>query len=291
MIPISTFSMMNKAEEFIDSVAETYLDIFFKAENTAIQENPLSAQELHLIDKIGNLIEVKGYKPNGSCVYMEKYTYNNNQKLIQEEIFQLNTYKKYTYDYDKNNRIIESFYSELHGYPLVSFLADVIVLGEANREEDVYLKSIEFYNENDQLVKEITYSSNITENIGNVVETYTCDYDSNGNPLKELKIMDNLSEIKSTFQLNHLYDDKGLKTETKLRFDFGGIIWNIKSMIIRDRDGIIKEIIENQNNSINKKIIRYREKFEYDNYNNISKIYFFKNNKPKYIIEREIKYQ
>jgi hypothetical protein len=164
------------------------------------------------------------------------------------------------------------------------------VIGEVNREEDVYLKSFKSYNENGSLVKEITHKSNINENIGNVVETYTCEYDSTGNILKELKKTDIIGEAKSTIELNHYYNDQGIKTGTKLKFNFGGLKIHIDTKIIRDLNGSIIEILESQKNSLNKKIIKYSEKFEYDNYNNISKIYFFKNDKPKFLIERKIKY-
>jgi hypothetical protein len=239
-------------------------------------------------DEFDNLIEVKGYNPNGDCVSAEKYTYNEFGGLFQEEFFQINTYKKYTHNYDENYNDIETFYTELHGYPLISFVMDYFVLGEANREEDVYLKSYKSYNENGSLVKEITHKSNINENIGNVIETYICDYDSNGNLLKELKKTDIIGEAKSTIELNHFYDKTGIKNSTKLRFDFGGLKININTIIVRDINGFVKEIIENQKTIGGK--IKYSEKFEYDKYNNVSRIYFFKNDKPKFLIERKIEY-
>ena len=237
-------------------------------------------------DEFENLFRVKGFNSNGDCVSAEKYTYNELGKLIQEEFFQANTYKKYTHCYNENN--VETFYTELHGYPLISFLLDELLLGEAIREKAVYLKSIKSYNENGSLVKEITYISNINEINGNVIETYICDYDSNGNLLKELKKTDIIGEAKSTIELNHFYDKTGLKNNTKLRFDFGGLKIYINTIIVRDENGFVKEIIENQK-SIGGKI-KYSEKFEYDKYSNVSRIYFFKNDKPKFLIERKIEY-
>ncbi len=94
---------------------------------------------------------------------------------------------------------------------------DELLLGEATREKAVYLKSIRSYNENGSLVKEITHKSNINEINGNVIETYICDYDSNGNLLKELKKTDIIGEANLTIELNHIYDNNGLKNNTKLR--------------------------------------------------------------------------
>ena len=239
-------------------------------------------------DEFDNLIEVKGYNPNGDCVRVEKYTYDELNKLIQEEFFEANTYKKYTHCYNENDNNVETFYTELHGYSLIQFLADVFLLEESSREEAVYLKSIKSYNENGRLVIEITHKSNINEINGNVTETYTCDYDSNGKLLKELKKTDIIGEAKSTIELNHYYNEKGLKIETKLMFDFGGLKIYINTIIVRDVNDFVKEIIENQKTIGGK--IKYREKFEYDSFNNIFKIYFFKNDKPKFLIERKIEY-
>jgi hypothetical protein len=239
-------------------------------------------------DQFGNLLQVKAYHPNGDCVSVEKYSYDGLDKLTQEEFFEANTYKKYTHCYNENDNTIETFYTELHGYPLISFLLDELLLGEASREETVYLKSIKSYNDNGCLLKEITHKSNINEINGNIIETYTCDYDSNGNLLKELKKTDRPSEGNLIIQLDHKYNNQGIKTGTKLTFNFGGLNIYINTIIIRDVNGFVNEIIEYQKTHFN--TIKYSEKFEYDKFSNVSKIYFFKNDKPKFLVKRKIDY-
>ena len=52
-------------EEFIDNVIETYLDLFFKAEGSVIQNNPINSEEVALIEKIKKNIQVHllNFKP------------------------------------------------------------------------------------------------------------------------------------------------------------------------------------------------------------------------------------
>lgn len=244
-------------------------------------------------DDYGNLIEIKGCNPKGEWINLERYTYDSLGKLILEERFPYtDVYQKYVYKYDENGNNIETLYTKIEGYSIFEFLLDLYVLEDSNRVEDLCLRIKMFYDKNENLIKEETYDSNCNWDVKLMGreprDIYICEYDSIGRILKEFKKMDRAGDGKSTIKLNHNYDTNGLKTGTKLKFDFGGIKFDIDSEIIRDINGNVIEIIENQKTSFNKTI--YKEKFEYDEYNNISKIYFYRNSKPKYLIEREIEY-
>jgi hypothetical protein len=241
-------------------------------------------------DESNHLIEIKGYDSQEECISLNKYTYDELGHLIDEEFITLNTYRKHTHSYDVSGNSIETHYTELHGYPFIMFLLDEFVSGEAKGEDDTYLMAIKSYDIQGNLIQELTYHSNSEKIIGALLETYTCEYNLSGYLSKEFKKIDPIREAKLAIELSHYYDNKGLKTGTNLRFDFGGMKVFINTKLIRDVNGTILEIIENQNTSLNKKIIKYNEKFEYDSYSNISKIYFFKNDKPKRVIERKIEY-
>lgn len=169
-------------------------------------------------------------------------------------------------------------------------MVDVFVFEESSREEDICLRLYKSYDENGNLVKDMTYDSNCNwdKNLVNLREIYICEYDSNGNLLKEQKKDYRVGEGKSSIELIHKYDNEGLKKGTNLIYDLRGMTVNIITNFVRDENRKIIEIIENQKTPYNK--IKYSEKFEYDNYNNILKIFFFKNDKPKYLIERQLEY-
>lgn len=92
-------------------------NIIAKQEYTSLGKQ--SRTYTHKYDECNNTFEVRGYNSDGEWVYLEKYTYNILGALIVEEYYDINTFKKYSHGYNENGNIIESLYTEIHGYPLM----------------------------------------------------------------------------------------------------------------------------------------------------------------------------
>lgn len=241
-------------------------------------------------DDNGNIIEVRGYNPDSRWVSVDKYQYDNHGKLIEEEFFYSNIHKKCNHTYDDKDNVIETNCSKIHLFRFIDFLVDVFLIDDSESDENknVFTRIMKSYDENQNLIKEVIYESRDNNRLVRIIETYTCEYDNNGKITKEFKKLDGGVDGKSTIEMKHYVDDQGYKSDTELNFDIGGLKMTIYTKIIRDLNGLVVEINENQITPFNK--INYNEKFEYDSNNNVSKIYFFKNDKPKFIIERDIHY-
>lgn len=316
-----------KFDEYGNVVEEKYYNYPFKAKSTHkmniydaygnIMEIKLYAsdgklQEIYnfIYDENTNLIEIKGNNTKRQLINNIKYTYDEIGHVIEKEwIVDSNTYKKYGYSYDKNDNLIEIIYTNLNYNDLVDVIfqtAFEVALYSAfnldlpdpydpldpaygtvtDKPKNIYLRIERKYDDNRNLIEETIYNIEYQKYPDKWIEKYVCEYDNNGNIVKELRKRGNTS-----IELYHNYDDNGYKVETHLIYiQFEDLKTEIKSTIINDEEGKVIEIIENLKNSVKKNIINFSEKFEYDNYNNISKIYFFKNDKPKFLIERKIEY-
>ena len=237
-------------------------------------------------DAYGNLLEIKTHDKSGDWRRSEIYTYDEFGQLLQEEIVSSDTYMKYYYNYNEYGEIVDTFYTEWHGYSLVEFFMEVWVLEEPVHQKDVYLRIVSSYDANGNLVEENTHYSNEDNVLGGIIETYSLEYDENGNLLREFKKDLTQGSGKYYMELVYMYDDKGLLTGT--RFTHKIIDLTINTEIFRDERGRVAEIIENQKVLFN--TVKHSEKFEYDAHGNVHRIYFFKNDKPKFMIERVIEY-
>lgn len=264
-----------------------------------------------IYDENNKIIEIKGANAKGAFINKKTYKYDTIGHIIEKEwIVDSNTYKKYVYSYDENDNLIEIVYTNLNytswGEIIfqIAFEATVCSIlkidppdpndpndpaygSQTNSSKNTFLRIEKKYDDHKNVIEESIYNIEYQTYPGALIEKYTAEYDVNGKILKELRTQFK-SDANTSVELHHNYDENGYKIGTHLIFVQYDLKTEIKSTIINDEYGKVIEIIENLKNPFNK--IKFSEKFEYDSNNNISRIYFFKKDKPKYVIERKIEY-
>lgn len=275
---------------------------------TYAQDGKLLETRKYKYDENYNLTEVMGTNAENQLINSIIYKYDEIGRITEKEwIVDSNTYKKYSYSYDENDNPIEIVYTNLNYNDLFDvifqtafeaslYLAlnldppnpsdplDPAYSSGSDKPKDFYLRIERNYDEQKNLIEETIYDIEYQKYPGQLIEKYNCEYDNNENIVKELRTRGDTS-----VELHHKYDANGYKIETNLHYiQFSDFKTEIKSIIMNDDEGKAIEIIEYIKTKYS--AIKFSESFEYDSNNNVSKIYFFKKDKPKYVIERKIEY-
>ncbi len=264
-------------------------------------------QYINVLDANGNLVERKGYfdldKDEEPYIKIN-YAYDAYGNLMEEIVESHNYYKKQTYQYNTNGNIVQIEFTELFGGRFGEFVT-YVVLDVAfslifNLESDYdsyessipnnrHLKILRSYDDNGNLAEESIYSILANQKLPEkFIEKNLYDYDTLGNITEESKIVGIETfwkgDIKQKLHLKakHIYDDHGYRIESSLDYPISGT--KTTANYINNYKGDRIEINEYV------KGVSYTAKFEYDRYDNFTKLYIFKQDKPQYMFEREIEY-
>jgi hypothetical protein len=222
-----------------------------------VRRNTLEHDFYNIYDRNGRKIEENIYDDysDGGLIYKLVFSYGKNGNLIEGNYYNTNNefLRKQTYVYDKFGNMIEKASTNFDG----SFGG----------------KSTFKYDDFGNKIEEIIYST------PNQSLKTTCQYDSVRNKTEE-----NYYNIKGVLHasIKYKYDKRRLVIEE----DNKNELYSIKTSYKYDING--NKIEENSEGSfLGEKLIF---KYDYDRHHNWTRQVVFKENKPIYIVEREILY-
>lgn len=241
-------------KEFSYKAVEIYGSV---TKGSRIRRNTLENDFYNIYDRYGRKIEEGKYDnySDGGLLYKIIYTYDNKEILIEGNYFNTNDIflRKETYLYDKFGSMIEKISTNFDG----SFG------GKSTFKYDA------FGNKNEEII----YSS------PNQSSKITYQYDSIRNKIEENHY--NITGVLHA-SIKYKYDKQRLMIEEENE----NKLYNTTTTYKYDING--NKIEENSEGSfLGEKLIF---KYDYDKYHNWTRQVVFKENKPIYIIEREILY-
>jgi hypothetical protein len=280
---------ITKGERKREKFQDNDIYIIFDLKGNAIEENyynsddNLERKKSNKFDEKGNMIEEKWHYPNDS-----KDTLVYNDESLSEGSWQsrerrLNDNYKVISKYNNNNNLVER---EMYNF-----------YGVLNSKETYK------YNEIGKLIE-----IDVITGVDSILTKETYKYDIKGNLIERDGITDN--NLHHTKEINK-YDNKGNLVENDWISSDGSLVfkwifkYDNKKKLIERKNIYDKEILlrqtykyDNNGNEIEKNLYDPRNnrhtmetfKYEFDKMGNWIKRIDFKNDTPKFLIEREIKY-